>query len=252
MWSLCHAAGCLGTCLLLEVATSVARVRLLPPEHPTTKLSSLLTATHCPSCFTQSRALFDSCVSGRELPDLDSCGLLSVSELHEATYNQVLRKMVLCSHRHDVVKPLLLDFDRQHLMESIFEPVPTFVVSFFDLALRSSHPCRLLISISAHGVLCGSHAHGRCHFWTKLNCLSSPRARPLVEKMFLCCACWEDPPRKTFTGTLGIRDPPGVRGGNSCSIFSEILAHGSLARLCRILPSKTVCRRLDGCSWLKT
>lgn len=69
----------------------------------------------------------------RELPDLDSCGLFSVSELHGATYNPALRKMVLRSYRHDVVKPLLLDLDKQHLMESIIEPVPTFGFSLVDL-----------------------------------------------------------------------------------------------------------------------
>ena len=79
------------------------------------------------------RALFHECQLPRELPDLDSCGLFSVSELHGATYNPALRKMVLRSYRHDVVKPLLLDLDRQHLMESIIEPVPTFGFSLADL-----------------------------------------------------------------------------------------------------------------------
>ena len=183
------------------------------------------------------RALFHECQLPRELPDLDSCGLFSVSELHGATYNPALRKMVLRSYRHDVVKPLLLDLDRQHLMESIIEPFPTFGFSLADLGFyevrlewemfdHASVP-RLLISISGHGVLCGSRADGRYLFWAKLNSLSTSRALPVVEKMFQCCTCWEDaPPRNTSTGTFGLRVPPEVRGGNFCSISSEIPAHG--------------------------
>ena len=198
----------------------------------------------------------------RELPDLDSCGLFTASELQEATSNPVLRKMVLRSYRHDVVKPLLLDLDKQHLMESIIEPVPTFGFSLVDLGF---YEVRLEWEMFDHASVQTSHFNFRA--WS-LARITGRWPLPLLGKAELpqhiaCPACGRErcfsaahvrrmlrhaTPLQEFSSSGPLQK---FEAGSFASSLRRSLHVAGLARICRILSSKTVCGQLVECNRLK-
>ena len=77
-------------------------------------------------------------------------------------------------------------------------------------------------------------------------------ALPVAVKKFLCCTCWEDAlPPATCIGMFGIRalrPLQELQSGIPAASLRRSLHLAGVAGFCRILPSKTLCRRPDDCS----
>ena len=123
----------LGSCLLLEVALTLARVQLLPEEHPTARLALLLDELPCRTWFSQARDLLHQSGLPRPIPNLENSGVCSAAQIHEARRDRALRKQILQTYRRNTVKPLLQEYDRMHLVSCTHEYIPAFGFSLFEL-----------------------------------------------------------------------------------------------------------------------
>ena len=123
----------LGTCLILELALAVARVFLLPKEHPTARLMECLQGLPCHTWFSQVRALFEQSDLHQPIPSLEECDMFGPQEIQAARDDAVLRKKILRKYRVQVVRPILLEYDRRNLVACTSVPLAGCGSSLSDL-----------------------------------------------------------------------------------------------------------------------
>ncbi|OLP92388.1 hypothetical protein AK812_SmicGene25805 [Symbiodinium microadriaticum] len=123
----------LGTCLLLELVMTRARIVLLPEDHPTARLAACLQTAPCVSWFTQVKALLQEASLHCTLPTLSGCGFFTCQEISAARSDAFLRKRILRRYRQEVVRPMLLEYDRRHLAECLSFDIPVFGCSLATL-----------------------------------------------------------------------------------------------------------------------
>ena len=123
----------LGTCLLLELVMTRARIVLLPEDHPTARLAACLQTAPCVSWFTQVKALLQEASLHCTLPTLSGCGFFTCQEISAARSDAFLRKKILRRYRQEVVRPMLLEYDRRHLAECLSFDIPVFGCSLATL-----------------------------------------------------------------------------------------------------------------------
>ena len=123
----------LGTCLLLELVMTRARIVLLPEDHPAARLAACLQTAPCVSWFTQVKALLQEASLHCTLPTLSGCDFFTCQDISAARSDAFLRKKILRRYRQEVVRPMLLEYDRRHLAECLSFDIPVFGCSLATL-----------------------------------------------------------------------------------------------------------------------
>ena len=112
---------------------TLARIQLLPANHPLAVMISerqLLTAH---TWWEQARDWLSSLQLPGELPSIFNCGIFSKLQLLEASRDSTLRKNLLKQYRHSILRPLLLKFEASRYFQAATKPLEGLQHSPLDL-----------------------------------------------------------------------------------------------------------------------